>query len=67
VHDRDLGREAVIDPLVGVVEPGLGVDRRGDRVVQGDHQLLTEGGEVAADGAGPAAVGVDLNGLLPGR
>ena len=49
-----------------VGEPGLGVDGRGGHVVQGDHQLLAEGGgEVAADGAGPAAVGVDPTGWCP--
>ena len=51
--------------LVG--EPGLGVDGRGDHVVQGDHELLAEGGgDVAALGAGSAAVGVDADGLVPG-
>ena len=67
VSDRDLGPEAVEDPLVRLVEPGLGVDRRGGHVVQGDHELLPEGdGDVAALGARPAAVGVDADRLLAG-
>ena len=67
VHCRDLDREAVEDPLVVVVKPGLEVDGRGRQVVQGDHQLLTEGGgDVAALGAGPAAVGVDADRLVTG-
>src|SRR5664279_1618691 len=62
VHDRDLGRETVEDPLVVLGEPGLDVGGGGGHVVQGDHQLLPEGsGDVAALGAGAAAVGVDAD------